>query len=127
MKLDLKEWISKVNIAITKVPVKPPDLTTLTKVESLTSGGYKQLVSTGAYYQARAVNGSTAQNCYVYFGIMDSGGNTDLFSCAETGASASYVRLSTQLVYIPQGVKMNVTAGFNNATASGIYKADPLQ
>ncbi len=125
MKLDLKKWLVKVCNAIAKIPVGPPDLTTLTRVEALTSGTYKQLDSVGAYYQVRAVNGSTAQACYAYFGIMN-GGTTDLLSCVESPSSGSYVKLSTQLIYVPAGIRMNVVAGFNNSSASGIYKANPI-
>lgn len=107
--------------------VNPPDITTLTKVANLTSGQYTDVVSDGAYYQGRAFTTSTPSGCYVYLSIYKEGGGTMLISCAEAGGTGSNVRVTTDLLYIPQGVKLHVTGGFNDTTNSGIYRADPIQ
>lgn len=116
-------------MASSKVPmrVNPPDITTLTKVASMASGQYTDVVSDGAYYQARAFTGSTPSGCYTYLYIYKPGGGAALVASAEAGGSGANVRLATELVYIPQGVKLHVTGGFNDTTNSGIFRAEPMQ
>lgn len=115
-------------MAVSKVTIKvnPPDILTLTKVASMTSGQYTDVVSNGAYYQGRAYTTSTASGCYVYLGIYNNG-STKLLSCAEAGGSGANVRVDTDLLYIPAGVKLHVTGGFNDTSNSGIYRADPIR
>ena len=116
-------------MASSKVPMKvnPPDITTLEKVASMTSGQYTDVVSDGGYYQVRAYTGSTAGGCYAYFFIFKPGGGTGLVASAETAGSAANIRLATELVYVPKGITIHATAGFNNTTDSGIYRAEPMQ
>lgn len=116
-------------MASSKIPMKvnPPDVRTLTKVASMTSGQYTDVVSDGAYYQGRAYTTSTPSGCYIYLTILQEGGGSMMVSCAESGGSGSNIRLTTELIYVPKGVTVHMTGGFNDTTNSGIYRAEPMQ
>lgn len=102
--------------------IMPPDFLNSIRTMSLTSGTLTSHVSTGKWYQVRAINRNTSGDCFV---AITNETQTDYYAFAQS-PSGNFVRALTEWLYIPAGITFYVRATFTYSDTSGLYECNPL-
>ena len=102
--------------------INPPDFLNSIRVLQMTSGTLYSFVSTGGWYQMRAVNRGSSGACWASICNSD---QSAYYALADVG-TGTYIRAITEWLYIPANETVYARGEFTYPDQSGLFYAAPL-
>lgn len=102
--------------------INPPDFINSVRALPMTSGTLHSFVSSGGWYQMRAVNRGTSGACWASICNSD---QTAYYALADVG-TGTYIRAITEWLYIPPNITVYARGEFTYPDQSGLFYAAPL-